>query len=798
MAGTANLGITYVAPSQSQKETTINGGFDAIDAAMSGKLAVAMTNNAASLTKAQFVGNVAFAITGLTGAGTLTIPLTKRLFLADNTANTYGVTVKGSSGPGAFVAASSAVMLYCDGVNVQALSGGSGGGGGGGSAGVQSFNTRTGAVTLTQSDVTQVLGFMPLSGAVTRVVAGAGLDGGTISTSGTIALSQIGTMSVLGNSGTVDPATPSAIPLGPNFTISNGQLAIQGNGTGTVTQVVAGGGLDGGSITGVGTLSIHGVGAATAGQTLQSDGAGGVAFTSSIPAGTAGELLSTTGTAGVASTLALGAGLSSTSGTLSVSGTQTGLTISGGTLSGTTSNTGTISGGSITGLPTPSVATDAATKGYVDGLVQSLVPKPTAAAATTAALPANTYANGTNGEGATLIATAAGALTVDGVSLAAGDRVLVKNEATAANNGLYVVTAAGSTSTPYTLTRDTSMDDGTEFQGALIAVEQFGTTNPNTLWLCTPPGAVTPGTTAIPFTQLNSATSLQAGAGLSISANTISLSPIPTLTLLANAGGTSAAPTAVPIGAGLSLSGGTLTATGITSVGAQSYGSSIGGFTAVNAGSGLQASVANGVLTLEAPGGGTVAEVTAGAGLAGGTITTSGTISLAPIAAGELMGNPGAADAVPSGVAVGAGLTLSAGGTLSLDAQPYVIAGYVPGTLSASQILLAHKFASAVTIPANFAAAKSGATSDAQALVNATAQTVLSVATCPAGSDPTTAANWTQVGTLTIAAGGSAATGATSGGAAVSCAVGDMLRVLGPSTADSTLANLMLTIAGDR
>jgi hypothetical protein len=72
---------------------------------------------------------------------------------------------------------------------------------------------------------------------------------------------------------------------------------------------------------------------------------------------------------------------------------------------------------------------------------------------------------------------------------------------------------------------------------------------------------------------------------------------------------------------------------------------------------------------------GSALTVVAGAGLAGGTITSTGTISLAPIAAGALMGNPGGSPAVPGGVAVGAGLSLSAGGTLSSTGILSLVAG---------------------------------------------------------------------------------------------------------------------------
>jgi hypothetical protein len=178
----------------------------------------------------------------------------------------------------------------------------------------------------------------------------------------------------------------------------------------------------------------------------------------------------------------------------------------------------------ITNLASPTAATDAASKSYVDATVQGLDQKPTAQVATTAALPANTYANGTAGVGATLTATANAALTVDGYTPVVGDRILVKNEAAGANNGLYDVTQVGSGTLPYILTRNVYMDAPGEFPGAFIPIEDAGTTNANSLWLCTNTAAPTVGTTAITFTQLNKGTDLQPGTGISITGNSVAIS----------------------------------------------------------------------------------------------------------------------------------------------------------------------------------------------------------------------------------------------------------------------------------
>jgi len=180
----------------------------------------------------------------------------------------------------------------------------------------------------------------------------------------------------------------------------------------------------------------------------------------------------------------------------------------------------------LTNVSTPTAANDAANKSYVDATVQGLTPKPTAQVATAGALPANVYANGASGVGATLTASANGVLTVDTYAVLLNDLVLVKNEATGANNGLYQVTVLGTASVKYVLTRHVDMDVSAEFGGGLIVVENNGSATANTLWLCNV-NAPTVGTTAITFTQLNSPTTLTQGNGITISGNVVTFLPDP-------------------------------------------------------------------------------------------------------------------------------------------------------------------------------------------------------------------------------------------------------------------------------
>ena len=115
---------------------------------------------------------------------------------------------------------------------------------------------------------------------------------------------------------------------------------------------------------------------------------------------------------------------------------------------------------------------------------------------------------------------------------------------------------------------------------------------------------------------------------------------------------------------------------------------------------------------------------------------------------------------------------------------------YTGGVLGNSQLLGLHKVSKAITIPAGFGAVL-GHTSQAGATANATASTVISVDRALAASPNT----FSQIGTITIAASGISPTFATAGGAAITVAQGDVIRLQGPATADATLANFYCTIA---
>jgi hypothetical protein len=159
--------------------------------------------------------------------------------------------------------------------------------------------------------------------------------------------------------------------------------------------------------------------------------------------------------------------------------------------------------------------------GQVNGLLttatDALAWKQPVRAKTTAALAANTYANGTSGVGATLTGNANGALAaIDGVTLAANDRVLVDHEATGSHNGIYKVTQVGDASHPYILTRTTDADTAAELDCATVAISE-GTIFADQSWRLITNKTITVGTTALVWKP--STTKLIAGTNVTVTDN---------------------------------------------------------------------------------------------------------------------------------------------------------------------------------------------------------------------------------------------------------------------------------------
>jgi len=135
--------------------------------------------------------------------------------------------------------------------------------------------------------------------------------------------------------------------------------------------------------------------------------------------------------------------------------------------------------------------------------------------ATTANLSAD-YDNGTSGVGATLTNNSTqAALVIDGVTLSVDDRVLVKNQTTQSENGIYYVSDTGSVSTDWVLTRALDFDTTTEISGGDFTFVTGGSTYDNTGWVQTTPTVVV-GTDPVVWQQFSGAGTYTASSGVQL------------------------------------------------------------------------------------------------------------------------------------------------------------------------------------------------------------------------------------------------------------------------------------------
>ena len=155
----------------------------------------------------------------------------------------------------------------------------------------------------------------------------------------------------------------------------------------------------------------------------------------------------------------------------------------------------------ITNLATPTADGDAASKSYVDGVSQGLDVKASCIAATTGNITISTALN--NGD------------TLDGVSLSTNDRVLVKDQSSASENGIYIVGSSPA--------RADDLAAGADAAGMFTFVEK-GTVNADNGFVCTSDkGSAVVGTNNLAFSQFSGAGQITAGDGLDKSANTLSV-----------------------------------------------------------------------------------------------------------------------------------------------------------------------------------------------------------------------------------------------------------------------------------
>ena len=191
--------------------------------------------------------------------------------------------------------------------------------------------------------------------------------------------------------------------------------------------------------------------------------------------------------------------------TVPISGPQSGLQITNSTLESSPIGATAPSTGVFTNISTTTGTisttavnnTDIANKYYVDTVAQGLAPKAACQVATTANI------------------TLSGLQTIDTYTTLAGDRVLVKNQGTSSQNGIYIASASA-------WTRSTDMDVWSEVSGAYTVILS-GSANVNTGWVCTASASGTIGVTAMPWVQFSSQATYTAGTGLTLASNTFSI-----------------------------------------------------------------------------------------------------------------------------------------------------------------------------------------------------------------------------------------------------------------------------------
>jgi hypothetical protein len=215
----------------------------------------------------------------------------------------------------------------------------------------------------------------------------------------------------------------------------------------------------------------------TASRALASSASGKVA----VSAVTSTELGYVSGVTSAIQTQ-LGTKLTASNNLSDVSSTSTARTNLGlGTIATQNANNVAVTGGTITGLGDPSSTSEAATKNYVDNLVAGLRTRAVARVASTTNVAISSGLE--NGD------------TLDGITLVTGNRVLLKDQSTASQNGLYTVVASGAAS------RDTEYDTISELAGQLILVSE-GSTHADDLFLCTTDTSATLGSSSISYTQV--------------------------------------------------------------------------------------------------------------------------------------------------------------------------------------------------------------------------------------------------------------------------------------------------------
>jgi hypothetical protein len=349
-----------------------------------------------------------------------------------------------------------------------------------------------------------------LAGGVTTFSAGttglapSAATSGAITLSGTLNVSSGGTganslSGYLFGNGT---SAVTAVATIPNAGLTNSSVTINGSSVSL-----------GGSITVTATASnALSIGTGLSGTSYNGSAPVTIAIDSTVATLTGSQTLTNKSISGSTNTLSNIANASLTNSSLTIGTTTISLGGSSATLGGLTS---------VAVTQDPTSALQLATKQYVDAVAEGLHVHASCAAATTGTLASITggtvtYNNGTAGVGATLTLSVA-LTTLDGYTLLNGDRVLVKNEATQANNGIYTWATGGTV-----LTRATDFDTAAEMASGDFTFITNGTLYANTGWVQTDP-VTTVGTSPVVWVQFSGAGTYTAGTGLTLTGSQFSI-----------------------------------------------------------------------------------------------------------------------------------------------------------------------------------------------------------------------------------------------------------------------------------
>lgn len=167
--------------------------------------------------------------------------------------------------------------------------------------------------------------------------------------------------------------------------------------------------------------------------------------------------------------------------------------------------------------------TQAASQAYVDAAVQGTDAKDACKYASTGPLPSIVYANGSSGVGATLTGVALAAISLDSSSPSVSDRVLIKNQVSTFQNGIYSVTATGSGIAVFVLTRTTDFDQSADIDIGDSVFITAGATLANTTWVQNGTNSPVMGTDPITFSQIAGPGSITSGNGITVTGLSVAI-----------------------------------------------------------------------------------------------------------------------------------------------------------------------------------------------------------------------------------------------------------------------------------